>query len=631
MDFTASYNCVTSEYAVLRKFVSGGAYVTPSKKDVCGNAGFDVRLSNAEADSENAGFDAVKSFSEGDAATAGFDIEKEKADFDLLREEILTVIDARITGFTVMAALNSADSGSKEIIDILEARRMFLDDEEFVNSVLAEIETGKFCARDAAIKVLDSYIEVFAASGDDMLRGKVEDLTDLRTEFEKRDGNYSFGENGDGTTHTGFDTSFTGESDTDEPAIYYAPVFSVSDVLSLSSANAVGLIFTSGGLNSHGLIVAKALGIPAVVGADGAMCADNEGKMCRIVAPVRKTYLRSSGHPLYANIFTAEDVRGDLFAEAVSDSGAYDVHSASVSGACDMHSTSVSGACSVQSTSVSGACDMHSASVSGIFDGVGLFRTEGLFFSLGHIPSYDEFREIFSDVSRKLAGKPVTVRIFDVDEDKMPPCLGEFNGLRGIEYALTRREILESEIRAIIAGNVSGNLKLLIPVTEEASQIRAVKEIVGKAIALSRGSESFDESNVSNRSETISESSVSYNSEIISKSNNSCITDTSTDSSQIEIGIMIENMRGVEALDTLLPIADFVNIGSNDLIKDLYKIPREAGLPADLSELLDTISVICHKAHAASYHVCLCGELASSADYRQALIKAGVDSFSVSI
>lgn len=598
MDFTASYNCVTSEYAVLRKFVSGGAYVTPSKKDVCGNAGFDVRLSNAEADSENAGFDAVKSFSEGDASTAGFDIEKEKADFDLLREEILTVIDARITGFTVMAALNSADSGSKEIIDILEARRMFLDDEEFVNSVLAEIETGKFCARDAAIKVLDSYIDVFAASGDDMLRGKVEDLTDLRTEFEKRDGNYSFGENGDGTTHTGFDTSFTGESDTDEPAIYYAPVFSVSDVLSLSSANAVGLIFTSCGLNSHGLIVAKALEIPAVVGADGAMCADNEGKMCRIVAPVRKTYLRSSGHPLYANIFTAEDVRGDLFAEAVSDSG---------------------------------SCDMHSASDSGIFDGVGLFRTEGLFFALGHIPSYDEFREIFSDVSRKLAGKPVTVRIFDVDEDKMPPCLGEFNGLRGIEYALTRREILESEIRAIIAGNVSGNLKLLIPVTEEASQIRAVKEIVGKAIALSRGSESFDESNVSNRSETISESSVSYNSETISESNNSCITDTSTDSSQIEIGIMIENMRGVEALDTLLPIADFVNIGSNDLIKDLYKIPREAGLPADLSELLDTISVICHKAHAASYHVCLCGELASSADYRQALIKAGVDSFSVSI
>ncbi|MCQ2518787.1 MAG: PEP-utilizing enzyme [Lachnospiraceae bacterium] len=626
MDFTASYNCVTSEYAVLRKFVSGGAYVTPSKKDVCGNAGFDVRLSNAEADSENAGFDAVKNFSEsdaatagfdtvkcfseGDASTAGFDIEKEKADFDLLREEILTVIDARITGFTVMAALNSADSGSKEIIDILEARRMFLDDEEFVNSVLAEIETGKFCARDAAIKVLDSYIEVFAASGDDMLRGKVEDLTDLRTEFEKRDGNYSFGENGDGTTHTGFDTSFTGESDTDEPAIYYAPVFSVSDVLSLSSANAVGLIFTSGGLNSHGLIVAKALGIPAVVGADGAMCADNEEKMCRIVAPVRKTYLRSSGHPLYANIFTAEDVRGDLFAEAVSDSGAYDV---------------------------------QSTSVSGIFDGVGLFRTEGLFFSLGHIPSYDEFREIFSDVSRKLAGKSVTVRIFDVDEDKMPPCLGEFNGLRGIEYALTRREILESEIRAIIAGNVSGNLKLLIPVTEEASQIRAVKEIVEKAIALSRGSESFDESNVSNRSETISESSVSYNSEIISKSsvsynseiisksNNSCITDTYTDSSQIEIGIMIENMRGVEALDTLLPIADFVNIGSNDLIKDLYKIPREAGLPADLSELLDTISVICHKAHSASYHVCLCGELASSADYRQALIKAGVDSFSVSI
>lgn len=570
MDFTASYNCVTSEYAVLRKFVSGGAYVTPSKKDGCGNAGFDVRLSNAEADSENAGFDAVKSFSEGDAATAGFDIEKEKADFDLLREEILTVIDARITGFTVMAALNSADSGSKEIIDILEARRMFLDDEEFVNSVLAEIETGKFCARDAAIKVLDSYIDVFAASGDDMLRGKVEDLTDLRTEFEKRDGNYSFGENGDGTTHTGFDTSFTGESDTDEPAIYYAPVFSVSDVLSLSSANAVGLIFTSGGLNSHGLIVAKALGIPAVVGADGAMCADNEGKMCRIVAPVRKTYLRSSGHPLYANIFTAEDVRGDLFAEAVSDSGAYDV---------------------------------QSTSVSGIFDGVGLFRTEGLFFSLGHIPSYDEFREIFSDVSRKLAGKPVTVRIFDVDEDKMPPCLGEFNGLRGIEYALTRREILESEIRAIIAGNVSGNLKLLIPVTEEASQIRAVKEIVEKAIALSRGSES----------------------------NNSCITDTSIDSSQIEIGIMIENMRGIEALDTLLPIADFVNIGSNDLIKDLYKIPREAGLPTDLSELLDTISVICHKAHTASYHVCLCGELASSADYRQALIKAGIDSFSVSI
>lgn len=598
MDFTASYNCVTSEYAVLRKFVSGGAYVTPSKKDVCGDAGFDVRLSNAEADSENAGFDAVKSFSESDAATAGFDIEKEKADFDLLREEILTVIDARITGFTVMAALNSADSGSKEIIDILEARRMFLDDEEFVNSVLAEIETGKFCARDAAIKVLDSYIDVFAASGDDMLRGKVEDLTDLRTEFEKRDGNYSFGENGDVTTHTGFDTSFTGESDTNEPAIYYAPVFSVSDVLSLSSANAVGLIFTSGGLNSHGLIVAKALGIPAVVGADGAMCADNEGKMCRIVAPVRKTYLRSSGHPLYANIFTAEDVRGDLFAEAVSDSGAYDV---------------------------------QSTSDSGIFDGVGLFRTEGLFFSLGHIPSYDEFREIFSDVSRKLAGKPVTVRIFDVDEDKMPPCLGEFNGLRGIEYALTRREILESEIRAIIAGNVSGNLKLLIPVTEEASQIRAVKEIVGKAIALSRGSESFDESNVSNRSETISKSNVSYNSEIISKSNNSCITDTSTDSSQIEIGIMIENMRGVEALDTLLPIADFVNIGSNDLIKDLYKIPREAGLPADLSELLDTISVICHKAHTASYHVCLCGELASSADYRQALIKAGVDSFSVSI
>lgn len=597
MDFTASYNCVTSEYAVLRKFVSGGAYVTPSKKDVCGDAGFDVRLSNAEADSENAGFDAVKCFSEGDAATAGFDIEKEKADFDLLREEILTVIDARITGFTVMAALNSADSGSKEIIDILEARRMFLDDEEFVNSVLAEIETGKFCARDAAIKVLDSYIDVFAASGDDMLRGKVEDLTDLRTEFEKRDGNYSFGENGDGTTHTGFDTSFTGESDTDEPAIYYAPVFSVSDVLSLSSANAVGLIFTSGGLNSHGLIVAKALGIPSVVGADGAMCADNEGKMCRIVAPVRKTYLRSSGHPLYANIFTAEDVRGDMFAEAVSDSGAYDV----------------------QSTSDSGSSDVQSTSVSGIFDGVGLFRTEGLFFSLGHIPSYDEFREIFSDVSRKLAGKPVTVRIFDADEDKMPPCLGEFNGLRGIEYALTRREILESEIRAIIAGNVSGNLKLLIPVTEEASQIRAVKEIVRKAIALSRGSESFDESN------------VSYNSEIISKSNNSCITDTSTDSSQIEIGIMIENMRGIEALDTLLPIADFVNIGSNDLIKDLYKIPRKAGLPTDLSELLDTISVICHKAHAASYHVCLCGELASSADYRQALIKAGVDSFSVSI
>jgi len=236
-------------------------------------------------------------------------------------------------------------------------------------------------------------------------------------------------------------------------------------------------------------------------------------------------------------------------------------------------------------------------------DGIGLFRTEYLYLNRKDLPSEEEQFLAYKSVLEKMEGKTVIIRTIDIGGDKFishfpaPRELNPFLGWRGIRFCLERKDIFETQIKAILRAAYHGDLKVMFPMVSTVSEVIEAKKFIDEV------------------------------KEILKKEGKEFNPD-------IEIGIMIEIPSAALLSEELSKHVDFFSIGSNDLIQYTLAVDRINEKIAHLYQpchpsVLKLIKITIENAKKNGIWVGICGEMASIPEIACLLIGMGVDELSM--
>jgi phosphocarrier protein FPr len=449
---------------------------------------------------------------------------------------------------------------------IFEAHRELLDDPELLQSVDAHTKTGKntLNAWQAAIAEQAAAI---AALNDPLLAARADDLRDVGKRVLRL--MLGLNENAASMPTT--------------PVVIAARELSPSDTASFKSEFVLGFGVVEGGPTSHIAILARALGLPAIVGVDESMLAIEE-----------KTPVILNGNDGTLTVNPAPDVLD----RAKQSQKRYLEYRRFAQEQASLPAISQDGIRVDVTANAGSIADAAEALHMGA-DGIGLLRTEFLFLERTTKPTEDEQFSVYNAVAETMRSLPVIVRTLDIGGDKplayiqMKPELNPFLGERGIRLCLNRPELFKEQLRAILRAAPSGNLKIMFPMVSDIMELRQARAII---------EELCRELNVS----------------------------------PVQIGIMIEVPSAALMADVFAPEIDFFSIGTNDLTQ--YTLAMDRGNSALASKhdglhpaVLRLIAMTIDAAHKYGKRADICGELGSDAAAIPILLGLGMDELSVSI
>lgn len=237
-------------------------------------------------------------------------------------------------------------------------------------------------------------------------------------------------------------------------------------------------------------------------------------------------------------------------------------------------------------------------------EGVGLFRTEFMFMNSQELPDEHQQYRLYCDALQLLDGKPLTIRTLDLGADKEVPSLTMLQeenpalGIRGVRYTLTHPRLFTAQLRAILRAANHGPIRLMFPMVNQVEELETVLELIEQC------------------RDELNEAEKGYG--------------------DIAIGIVVETPAAVINLTSMLPLLDFISIGTNDLTQytmaadrtNPYLIDR---YPVLSPAIIKLIAQSINSAKAANVQVSMCGELASDPKATALLVGLGIDELSVSI
>jgi len=371
------------------------------------------------------------------------------------------------------------------------------------------------------------------------------------------------------------------------PSVVVAHDLLPSEVARLDPKNVLGLVTESGGSTSHAAILARSLGIPAVVGAGPIVSAVAHGDVIALdgdngriwLSPdetvcgelkIRRTRWLEKRH----------QVRKERHKPAVTKDGIIVHVTANISLSHDAPQTLDHGA-----------------------EGIGLFRTEFLFQEQGTAPTENEQYAAYVAVAKAMKGHPVIIRTLDVGGDKPLSYLavaGEDNpflGERGIRFCLAHTDVFKHQLRALLRAAQEENIRIMFPMIAHLAELRVARALLEEV-----------------RKE-------------LSKEKIIC-------DKPVKTGIMIEVPAAVAMADQLAREADFFSIGTNDLTQYMMAADRGNASVAHLSDsfhpaVLRMVRNAVEAGHTAGIPVGMCGELAGKPDAAPLLIGLGIDELSM--
>ncbi|HEU4325975.1 MAG TPA: phosphoenolpyruvate--protein phosphotransferase [Roseiflexaceae bacterium] len=369
----------------------------------------------------------------------------------------------------------------------------------------------------------------------------------------------------------------------DEPVIVVAYDLTPSETAALDPQRVLGFCTAVGGPNAHTAILARALGLPAVVSAGPALLEIPSGAMAILDGAAGTLRIDPDTKAVEA-AHTARLREGERRAEALRSA-------AEPARTSDGHRVEVA-------ANIGGLADAQAALACGA-ESVGLLRTEFLFLERTVAPSEDEQYAVYSQIARALDGRSAIVRTLDIGGDKPLPYLdlpaedNPFLGERGIRLCLAHPELLRQQLRAILRADQHGPLQIMFPMVADLEELRAARALLEEQRAL-------------------------------------------LDAPPVEIGIMVEVPSAALMADLLAPEVDFFSIGTNDLTQ--YTMAMDRTHPALAAKadglhpaVLRLIARTVEGAHGAGRWVGVCGELAADPVAVPILIGLGVDELSVSV
>jgi len=359
-------------------------------------------------------------------------------------------------------------------------------------------------------------------------------------------------------------------------------------VLAVPPERLAGLVCTGGSTLSHGVIIAKALGIPVVVGVAGLEPADAEGHREAIL----------DGH--HGRLIL--DPGPEVLAEY--DGLAREERARTADLAKDRHlpARTTDGVTVDLEANLALPDEVPMAKAAGARS-VGLYRSEIPFLIRDAIPGEEEQGALYRALLESFAPQPVTIRALDIGSDKPLPCLNQREpnpalGQRGIRLLLARPEVFLTQLRALLRANAGlGNLRLLLPMVTVPEEIRVARRLIDRAC----------------------------------RETERVVPGDATP----PLGIMVEVPAAALRVEEMAALADFISIGTNDLAQFVLAADRtNPGLGALCDPLypavLGMIALAFQGARRHGVPVNVCGEMAGDPLGALLLLGLGIDSFSVS-
>jgi multiphosphoryl transfer protein len=448
-------------------------------------------------------------------------------------------------------ARETTDRAGADVGGIFEAQAIFARDPGIVDPAIAAIHEGA-TAEEAIDRVAAEQADVLAGVNDSYFRERAADLRDVGRRVLDR---------------------LTGRTQPDlhhrdgTPAILAAPDLDPSQVAGIRPGLVVGVALGGGAPTGHAAIVARALGVPLVLGLGAALHVGLNGRLVAIDGAAGRLVVDPDPNDL-PSVAVDSDAATPRATETPSWSPAAPLPlgiriEANVGSVAEAEQAADVGA-----------------------DGIGLVRTELLFLGRTIAPGVNEQRALYRRILDAMGGRPVVFRTLDVGGDKpagFEPGDAEANpalGVRGIRLGLRRPALLEAQFRALLEATAGRELRVLIPMVSTVDEVRGARAALDRALAAAHAA----------GAETASE---------------------------VRFGAMIEVPAAALVADVLAPEVDFFSIGTNDLVQYTIAADRtNAGL-ADLATpdqpaVLRLIGMVCRAAQSFGRPVSVCGEAAAN-------------------
>ncbi len=459
----------------------------------------------------------------------------------------------------------------KEEASIFEAHQEMLSDPALEGKIREFVEVGQ-TAEQALVMAMEELANLLAGMDNELFAARALDVKDV----------------GRRILRILLGLPDTALSAVTEPSIIIAEDLTPSDTASLDPALTYGFITAQGGLTSHSAILARTLGLPAIVGM-------GNGLLEKV----------SNGLPIVMDGRTGEMIiepDQETIARYKQLKAQRESHLLILKAAAEKDAVTANGR-RVEVAANVGEVESTRDAIEHGAEGIGLLRTEFLYLEDVQPPSEEKQYHIYREIFEVMSGRPVIVRTLDIGGDKPPSYLpfpdemNPFLGWRAIRISLDEPELFKTQLRAILRAAVGHHARIMFPMVSDLDELRRARAIV---------------------------ESVKRDLELAS-------VEFATD---VPVGIMVETPAAAVLVDILAEASDFFSLGTNDLTQYTMAVDRGnakvSGLyqplhPAVLRLIKQTIDA----GHSKGKWVGMCGELAGMTKAIPILLGFGLDEFSM--
>ena len=503
-----------------------------------------------------------------------------KKDEQLVKRVKIEDADVEMERYTTARNIAAAqlqklyDKALKEVGEanaaIFEVHQMMLEDEDYNESVENIIHSQMVNAEYAVASTADNFAQMFEAMDDDYMRGRAADVRDI----SERVITVLAGGAGSGL-------------DSDEPVIIAADDLAPSETVQLDKDKVLSFVTAHGSENSHTAILARTMGIPALIGTGIDLDETVDGKLGIVDGTNGVVYV---------------DPDAELLEEMKNKQQEEQEKKRLLQTLKGKENITLDGQKVMLYANVGNIKDLGIA-LQNDAGGIGLFRSEFIYLGQDHYPTEEEQFQIYKTVAETMAGRRVIIRTLDIGADKQCDYFEldkEDNpamGLRAIRICLTRPEIFKTQLRALFRASVYGNINIMYPMIISVDEVRQIKAIVEEVKA------------------ELTEQGIEYGNPAQ--------------------GIMIETPASVMMSRELAEEVDFFSIGTNDLTQYTLAIDRQNSrldkfFDSHHPAVLRMIQMTVENAHKAGIWCGICGELGADQALTKDFLAMGVDELSVS-
>ncbi|WP_405080050.1 phosphoenolpyruvate--protein phosphotransferase [Paenibacillus chitinolyticus] len=478
---------------------------------------------------------------------------------------------ARSAGELERLTEKAKETVGEEQAGILAGQRKLLDDPAFYPKMEARIREKLEPAPQAVSEIVSQVASWFEGMTNDYMKERAADIRDIGSRLlaclspGKRAGL----------------EGITGE------VILVADDLTPSDTVQLDPAKVVGFITRTGGATSHTAILARSLGIAAIVGAGDAVDGIDDGDTLVVDGAAGLCIARpGEAEAEQYRLRMGQDLERRKSLEAYAARPAVTADGTRVELAANIGTAAEAGAAAAQGA-----------------DGVGLYRTEFLFMNSPSMPGEEEQYRAYLEAAQLMEGRPVIIRTMDIGGDKelpylqLPKEVNPFLGYRAIRIGLSRKELLLTQLRAVLRASAFSKVKVMFPMISGLQEWRQAKEILAEAQAeLRQEGVPFDE--------------------------------------KMEVGIMVEIPSTAVMAGQFAREVDFFSIGTNDLVQYTLAVDRMNEHVAYLYDyfhpaVLQLIRTVIEASHSAGKWTGMCGGMAGDPLAAPLLLGLGLDEWSM--